>query len=79
MGKEKTTIDFATVIIANFSPADSAEDATLRLSTAEISERIKEHFGQIVTDHEVYLKLKEFGFKEYSDSEMVFFWLLKQK
>lgn len=76
---EKTTIDFAPVIIANFSPVDSAEDATLRLSTAEISERIQEHFGQSVTDFEVYTKLKELGFKESSDSEMGFCWLLKQK
>ena len=77
--KETTAADIALIITAQFYPASSLEETTLKLTTKEIAERVKEHVGLSIAENQIYLKMKELNFLESSDSEMNFVWLLKQK
>lgn len=75
---DNSSFDFISIILSNFEAANES-DATIRLTTLEIAERISQHTGKVIAISDIYDKLNEMHFIQASSSDMEFHWLLKQK
>lgn len=75
---EEKEFDFSNIILQSFEPATES-NATVRLTTNEIIQRIYEHTGIKPTAKDLYQKLESLNFIFATSSDMEFHWLLKQK